>query len=264
MVESTEYIEITATPFYRRKWMLALIALGLLLVAAYKALPYYFSYLTSDVQFFEKEIAAFEEADKQNQPKPGRVLFTGSSSIRFWDSLQTDMRPLKVINRGFGGSMIHQVTYYADRIIAPYQPSAIVMYAGDNDIGNLITPRSAEQVVIDFDAFVKKVRTDNTDVPIIYIAIKPSTRRIKQWPEMKKVNNLIAARAKADAFTYFVDIATPMLNDDGKANDEYLLWDGLHMNEKGYALWTSLIRPVVVRALEEREQSSHSTGDKEL
>jgi len=149
--------------------------------------------------------------------------------------------------------MLHHSTYYADRIVTPYRPSAIVIYAGGNDIGNLIYPRTADQVAKNFEDFVAKVRADVGDIPIIYIAIKPSKLRQKQWPEMRKTNALISARAELDPLLYFADIATPMLDEHGKPNSDYLIWDGLHVNEKGYALWTSIIRPLLIEILDENE-----------
>src|SRR5271165_5563318 len=84
--------------------------------------------------FWEFQISAYEKADRKNPPKPGVIVFTGSSSIRFWESLASDMKPLEVINRGFGGSRVAQVNQYASRIVLPYQPRAVVLYAGDNDL----------------------------------------------------------------------------------------------------------------------------------
>jgi hypothetical protein len=84
--------------------------------------------------FWGFQISAYEKADRVNPPKAGVLVFTGSSSIRFWDTLANDMRPLEVINRGFGGSQIAHVNQYASRIIIPYRPRAVVLYAGDNDL----------------------------------------------------------------------------------------------------------------------------------
>ena len=72
--------------------------------------------------FWRFQISAYETADRANPPKAGVIVFTGSSSVRFWDALADDMKPLDVINRGFGGSQIEQVNEYASRIIIPYRP----------------------------------------------------------------------------------------------------------------------------------------------
>lgn len=226
--------------------MVAAVIVMALLFVGYKTFSDHFDIKFTEAAYFESEIAAFEERDRTDPPALGKVLFIGSSSVRRWPTLERDMQPLDVLNRGFGGSMLHHSTYFADRVIVPYQPSAIVIYAGDNDIGNRIAPRTAEQVAQDFDAFTAKVRADVGDIPIVYIAIKPSVSRAVQWPEMQKANAMIAERAQSDPQIHFADIASAMLNEQGKVNDELLISDGLHMNAKGYALWTAIIRPILV------------------
>src|SRR4051794_6395257 len=83
---------------------------------------------------WEKEIAAFEEKDRQNPPPKGAIVFIGSSSIRKWATLAEDFSHHQVINRGFGGSQIIDSVHFADRIVLPYEPRMVVLYAGGNDI----------------------------------------------------------------------------------------------------------------------------------
>ena len=243
-----------------RNWLIIIaLVIAFLWAAGYGAL-YYFSDKMEDAAAFESEIAAFEEQDAKDPPAPGQILFIGSSSIRFWESLERDMQPRAVINRGFGGSMLHHSTHFAERIIFPYEPSAIVLYAGDNDMGSLTSPRSADQVAKDFDAFVAKVRSGLGPVPIFYIAIKPSTLREEQWPEMQKFNGMIADRTEQDPSLHFIDIATPMLNSEGTPKEEYLAWDGLHLNEKGYALWTKIVREALDEGLGNVERRTRDSA----
>ncbi len=92
----------------------------------------------SDPAFWEGEIRRLEKQDRRAMPPAGGTVFTGSPSIRFWKTLTQDMAPLPVVNRGFGGSQIHQVTHYARRIISPYKPRIVVLYAGENDIAGQV------------------------------------------------------------------------------------------------------------------------------
>jgi len=128
---------------------------------------------------------AFAAQDQAQPPPQHAVLFIGSSSINFWHSLAEDFPGVPVINRGFGGSAIEDSTYYADRIVTPYHPRLIVMYAGDNDI---YEGHSAQQVADDFKAFVARVRKDLPAVPVVYISIKPSVARWSLWPAMREAN----------------------------------------------------------------------------
>src|SRR5258706_12423719 len=90
---------------------------------------------------WEPDIRKFEEADRQQAPAKGAVVFIGSSSIRMWKDLAADFPDTKVINRGFGGSELADSTYFADRIVIPYQPRMVVLYAGDNDLAAGKTPQ---------------------------------------------------------------------------------------------------------------------------
>lgn len=187
---------------------------------------------------WEAEIAKFEALDKQSPPATGGVLFVGSSSIRMWD-LEKSFPGQGYLNRGFGGSQIADTTHFADRIVVPYQPRIVVLYAGDNDLAGNKTP---EQVAADFRAFVAKVRGALPETRIVYIGIKPSIARWKLVEKVRAANRLIAAATEDDPKSAFVDVDAPMIGDDGLPRRELFREDGLHMTTAGYELWTSLVK----------------------
>lgn len=189
---------------------------------------------------WEKEIKAFEAADKDNPPPAGAILFLGSSSIRKWTNVARAFPDFKVINRGFGGSMIPDSTHFADRIVVPYKPKTIVFYAGDNDISARHKP---EQVCEDFKAFVVKVHAALPETRIAFVAIKPSLKRWALVEQIKAANRLIEQYTQTDKRLDFIDVFPAMLGEDGKPKPDLFVADGLHMSPGGYELWTSLIKP---------------------
>ncbi len=195
--------------------------------------------------FWESAIADFEEQDHASPPEPGMILFTGSSSIRMWSSLAEDMQPLRVLNRGFGGSHIDHVNHFAPRIVLPYRPSAVVLYAGDNDLSEG-TGKTPESVTADFERFVGIVHGAWPEVPVYFLSIKPSILRWDRWPEMRDANARIRAFAEATDAVEYVDVATPMLGERGTPRGELFSFDGLHLNTEGYALWASILKPVLL------------------
>lgn len=194
---------------------------------------------------WEKTIAAFESRDSKNSPAQDAVLFVGSSSIVGWKTREY-FPDLPVINRGFGGSHISDVNHFVERIVTPYKPRAIVLYAGDNDIAD---GKSPAQVLADYREFVRLVREKTPNAPIVFVSIKPSRARWELWPKMKEANTLIEQYIKADGRQFYADIAPPMLGDDGKPRAELLLDDGLHLTASGYRTWTDAVRPVIDKAL---------------
>ncbi len=189
-----------------------------------------------------KTIDAFTAKDRQDPPPHDGVVFVGSSSIVGWKTLADDFPGQQVINRGFGGSELADSVYYADRIVLPYQPRIVVLYAGDND---LWAGKSPETVAADFKAFREKIHAARPQTRIVYIAVKPSPSRWKIRDAMVRTNELIARQCAEDPRLRFVDIYTPMLNEKGEPRPELFLGDMLHMNRSGYELWTKLVAPAL-------------------
>lgn len=195
-------------------------------------------------QSWQTDIDRLVADDSAHPPPQHGVLFVGSSSIRMWTTLAADFPGVPVIDRGFGGSVIADSTYYADRIIIPYHPEVIVMYAGDNDIAEGRTPR---EVLDDFKAFVARVRGGLPDVAIVYISIKPSIARFAMWPQIQRANHMIAGWSRQQTNITFVDVAARMLDANGKPKAELFRADGLHMDKAGYTIWVQALKPVLAR-----------------
>ena len=192
-----------------------------------------------DFSRWEKAIAAFEQQDKKQPPPKDPVVFVGSSSIRFWD-LAKSFPDLPAINRGFGGSELADSVHFAARIVLKYEPRLIVLYAGDNDIATAKTP---EHVCSDFQSFARVIHDKLPKSRIIYLSIKPSPLRWGSIDRIRKTNALIEAECKKNDRLLYLDVATPMLGNDGKPRRELFGVDGLHLNAKGYALWAERLKP---------------------
>lgn len=195
---------------------------------------------------FAEEIARFEAADRSTPPRPGGVLFVGSSSIRLWPALDKDFPGVYALQRGFGGAELSDVIRYAPRIVLPYRPRLIVLYAGDNDLN---AGKSAVAVFREYKAFVELVQRSLPETRIAYVAIKPSGSRWALADQMREANELIRRHAATDPRLLFVDVFTPMLAPDGKPREELFVADRLHLNDRGYALWRELLWPIVRSAL---------------
>ncbi|MEO7598494.1 MAG: GDSL-type esterase/lipase family protein, partial [Opitutus sp.] len=162
---------------------------------------------------WQSSIDKFLAADAANPPKPGAVVFVGSSSIVKWKSLINDFPGVTVLNRGFGGSELADSVEFADEVVIPYQPRAVVLYAGDNDIA---AGKTAENVLADFRAFRTKVHAGVPSARIYYLSIKYSPSRVKFQPAMRQANSLIAADCASTDYCTFVDVNSPLLDARGQ------------------------------------------------
>src|SRR5690606_24801169 len=141
---------------------------------------------------WERDMARFAAEDAAAPPPADPVVFTGSSSVRMWDTLAADFPNVHTLNRGFGGSQVRDSVHHADQVAVRYRPRQVLIYAGDNDINAGRTPH---QVLADFSAFVDRLRRDLPDVRIGWLAIKPSPSRIDQLPRQQEANRLVRAWA---------------------------------------------------------------------
>ena len=191
---------------------------------------------------WERAIRKFEASDQETTPEPQGVVFIGSSSIVGWESLAEDFSGTVTIRRGFGGSEVIDSVLYAHRVVTPYRPRRVAVYAGDNDIARGKTP---QRVFTDFRLFVRSVHATLPKTRIGFMAIKPSLSRWEMWPRMKDANQRIRAYAETEPLIDYLDIATPMLGADGKPMTTLFLQDGLHLNPQGYAVWKKVMAPWV-------------------
>jgi lysophospholipase L1-like esterase len=184
---------------------------------------------------------AFANADKQKMPAPGGVLFVGSSSIRLWDNLeqQFNTAPI-VVKRGFGGSRMEDCAAYLSRLVIPYKPRTVVVYAGENDLAE---GRRPEQVLKSFTRFVEGVRAALPATRIAYVSIKPSIARAGMLADIRATNALISDYVSHLDNARYIDVFTPMLDSRGAPRAELFREDRLHLNQAGDALWHDLISP---------------------
>jgi lysophospholipase L1-like esterase len=189
--------------------------------------------------WYEDEVKRLEK-DRLKLTHEPETLFYGSSSIRLWDSLNEDLGHLKPVNLGFGGSTLAACVWFFDRIMALYRPKRLVIYAGDNDLGD---GRSPEEVFIFFQELVVKIQERfGHDLPCYYVSLKPSPARWDMADHFKYANNLIESEIiRLDNNWKFINIFKAMLNTYGAPKKEYFAADGLHLSKEGYTVWKEVI-----------------------
>jgi lysophospholipase L1-like esterase len=198
-----------------------------------------------DPDAWEASLRHFEARDRIQPAPQDVILFTGSSSITLWSGLARDMAPLPVLNRGFGGVRMPDVVHYADRIVRPYHPRAIVLFAGTNDIADP-KPATAQQVFDGYRVFVNAIHASLPGTPIYYISITPTPLRWKYWPVVQEANRLIQAHTLTHPALHYIDITAAFLGPDGLPDRSLFRADRLHPNARGYERWTALIKPILM------------------
>ena len=210
----------------------------------------------SDPLRFVKDFEKFAEADKVNPPPTKSLtLFTGSSTIRRWNTLAEDFPKNTVLNRGFGGSQLNQVLFHFDELFPRYKPDRIVLYCGENDLWD---GKTVEQVLADFTTLISRIRKLLPDTTLVYLSCKPSPKRMSKWKTYQQLNARIQSFCKKDPLLTFVDLSTILLGPEGKPAPGIWDKDDLHLNQAGYTRLAKLLSP----HLENKKNRPHSSAEK--
>lgn len=188
-----------------------------------------------------KAIADFSIKDKSEKHPDDSILFVGSSSIRMWKDIGADMQPYHAIQRGFGGSNWADTAVFADQIIKPHSFRAVVFFLGNDIIGEK-NDKTPEEVASLFEFVVNKVRAHNPKAAIFYIAVTPSSSRVKVWPKIRAANTAVENYCKKTDNVHFIATESFFLNANGEPRDEFFLKDKLHLNRDGYIQWKAVIK----------------------
>lgn len=194
---------------------------------------------------YESAIQRFEEMDQQSPPPENAIVLTGSSSIMFWNNeAPSDLAPLTVIPRGFGGSVMYDVLHFLDRVVLTYKPRAVLIYEGDNDTGRNNIPNDV--IIAQLETIIDRIHARLPDTRVYVLSVKPSVARQATWPVALELNERYQRVAAADPRVHYIDVATPFLQANGSVMTDIFVADNLHLNEKGYDIWAASIREVLM------------------
>lgn len=196
------------------------------------------------MQWYQEEVQRLAQLPVVPAAGP-KVVFYGSSTFTRWAGLAQDFPQVQAINLGFGGSTLAACTWFFGQVVPRQQPAALLVYAGDNDLGDGRTP---EEVVLFFEQLLVVSRAALGVVPLCFISIKPSPVRQYLRDNILYANACIAQRLAAlGPPHYFLDLYPLMLDGQGQPDRVLFEADGLHLSPAGYALWQREIGAQLVR-----------------
>lgn len=208
--------------------------------------------------WFDDEVAALAHRTRARQGEDKLILFYGSSTFTLWSDIEAHFPAHNVLNHGFGGATLADCLEYFDRLVTPFRPSAIVLYAGDNDLDNGASP---EAVIALLKRFLARKRACLGAVPLGYVSIKVSRQRLHFMHTIGYTNKL-ADRLLADAEdAAFVDFTRRLTGRGYHPWQDYFTHDPLHMNPAGYRVLGKTIAEYIGRLeRDHRPLSARATG----
>ena len=191
------------------------------------------------MQWYQEEIERLAQLPVAPTKTRPRVVFYGSSTFTRWPELARCFPQIDALNLGFGGSTLAACAWFFQQLVLPHQPDALLIYAGDNDLGD---GRNAEEIVLFYDHLVGSVRASLGNIPVVFVSIKLSPARMYLRPRIEFANTCISQRiAEAGPNSYYLDINPGMVDERGQPRPALFEADGLHLSPAGYAVWQAEI-----------------------
>ena len=192
--------------------------------------------------FFQREVDSIVKRYSSKAGSANLIVFTGSSSIRFWHDLNSAFPGRNIINTGFGGSKMSDLLYFRENTILRYRPETVLIYEGDNDIASGKNP---EEVLSEADSLLSLIHERLPDTKVIMLSVKPSPSRWQLREKYLDLNMRYRALPSKYGFVSFADMWSPLVGSSGRPRGEFFLADSLHLNGAGYSVWAEVLRKVL-------------------
>ena len=200
---------------------------------------------------FEKEILNLEQLDFKKIADKNDLLFIGSSSIRLWNDIENDMLPYSSVKRGYGGAHYYDLIHFTERLITNHSPKAILIFVanditGSNDVFKTNNDLSTEEVKKLFKYCYKSIRKIHKQVPVFVIETTPTPSRWDVWDKISEANDLINSYCESKINLHFITTRDKFIDDNGLPIKSFFISDELHLNKKGYKLWSEIIKEKLI------------------
>ena len=195
---------------------------------------------------WENDIKALENRDNQEVCGQDCILFIGSSSIRLWENIKSDMSPYEVLGRGYGGAHFYDLIHYTERLVKNHNPKAVAVFVANDitgkDNGSWYGDLRPKQVLQLFKFFTKEIQSIHGDIPIFAIETTPTISRWSVWDKISTANDLIKDYTAKKGNLNYITTRFDFLNSNDYPEEKYFVNDQLHLNKSGYNLWSKVIK----------------------
>ena len=181
-----------------------------------------------------------------------RVVFMGDSITEEWSNLYADYFDTEgYINRGIGGQTTPQMLIRFKPDVIDLEPDIVVILAGTNDIAGNTGPSNVKMITDNIFSMAELARAHQ--IKVVLSSILPVfeyewAKEIKDVPAtIDSVNDELKKYVNDHGLVY-LDYFSPMVDQRKGLNKDYT-YDGVHPNQDGYILMSSLAQKVLSRLL---------------
>jgi lysophospholipase L1-like esterase len=201
-------------------------------------------------------LGRYREANSKLGPPAAseqRVVFMGDSITDIWH-LDKSFPGKPYVNRGIGGQTTPQMLIRFRPDVIALSPKVVVILAGTNDISGNTGPMTLGEIEANLETMTELARLHNIRVVLASVLpVNDYTEKSKMFfplrppAQILELNRWIKDYAARNNYIY-LDYFSAMVDDKGLLQRD-LAEDGLHPNDKGYAIMAPLAQKAIDQAL---------------
>lgn len=196
--------------------------------------------------------ASFVDIAKKGEAE---LIFLGDSITESWQSAgerdgrkiggrnvwDAEFKNYKAANFGISGDRTQHVLWRLQNgELEGLKPKLIVLMIGTNNSNG--NDHTAEEIADGVAAIVAEIRKQTSNAKVLLLGVFPRGKQ-PDSPQRKKLAQVNQLIAKLDdgKMVHFCDIGDKFLEKDGSISQD-VMYDYLHLTEKGYQIWADAIR----------------------
>ena len=192
-----------------------------------------------------------------------RVIFLGDSITEFWGKKPTFFPGEPYLNRGIAGQTTAQMLTRFRQDVIDLKPAAVIIQGGLADIAGFAGPSSLVEIENNLRSMAE-LASFNHISPILVGEPPPADYPGRTGPEpaaqIVALNKWVARYCASSNFI-FLDYYSALVGSNGQMK-EGVSDDGVHPNEKGYAILKPLAEKAIADALKQRATRSSTAKAK--
>jgi lysophospholipase L1-like esterase len=181
---------------------------------------------------------------------PARVVFLGDSITDMWKLAQ--YFPEKpYVNRGISGQTTPQMLVRMYQDVINLHPSVLVILAGTNDVARNTGPQSAGMIEDNFRAITELAQAHKIKIVLCSLTPVSDYTARKQTPQRPPADILLLnewlKKYAEQIHAVYADYHAALADNGGYLKEGYSM-DGLHPNDRGYALMAPIVQAAIEKA----------------
>lgn len=221
-----------------KKLLIISIAINCLIVAFFVGKRLYWSYgppAAAGVSNYETQIKGKYSAFNDLRVDSGDIVFIGNSLVEGF-RINEYFPGKKIKNRGVGGS---ETIHLIDKLpgIVRKKPGKLFIEIGVNDI---VKGQSSETILENLKQIISIARKESPLTKIYVHSLLPTTDEYTIYNDViRKYNSQLEPYCASNGIDYIG--LYNLFENKGRLNGA-LTYDGIHLNDKGYAIWVNAIK----------------------